>query len=76
MFIILLIRGAQGPIRGAPTGGQRAEGGGRMMKGKGGRRTADEEKFLLPFSNTQYFNSFTYSTGIILFSVDVYTFLM
>ena len=56
MFIILLIRGAQGTIRGAlkeaPSRGRRAEDGGRTTKGKGGRRTADRRKFLLLFSNT------------------------
>ena len=48
---ILLIRGA---LKGAPSGGHRAEGGGRATKSYGGWRTADREKFLLRFSNTPY----------------------
>ena len=35
--------------------GRRAEGGGQMTKGNGGRRTADGGKFLLRFSNTHVF---------------------
>ena len=36
--VTLLIRGA---LKGAPSGGRRAEGRGQTTKGKGGRRTAD-----------------------------------
>ena len=43
------------PHQGAPSGGRRAEGGGRTTKGKGGRRTADGRKFLLLLSYTRWY---------------------
>ena len=47
------------PHQGGPQGGpiRRSEGGGRTMKGKGGRRRADRRKFLLLFSNTHLCNT-------------------